>query len=130
MVHCKRRILHWVQSYLSDRIQAVKINNSVSSDVPLSTRVSQGSVLGPLLFLVYILPLRRVINQYAINRHGFADDNQLYSRLSVKNTTIRKHQVQIMEECKAIVRTWMTVNKLKLYDGKTEIMVVPTTSAV
>ena len=68
--------------------------------------------------------------QYAINRHGFADDNQLYSRLSVKNTTIRKHQVQIMEECKAIVRTWMTVNKLKLYDGKNEIMVVPTTSAV
>ena len=130
MVHCKRRILHWVQSYLSDRIQAVKINDSVSSDVPLSTRVSQGSILGPLLFLVYILPLRRVINQYAINRHGFADDNQLYSRLSVKNTTIRKHQVQIMEECKAIVRTWMTVNKLKLYDGKTEIMVVPTTSAV
>ena len=116
--------LRWVQSYLSDRIQAVKINNSVSSDVPLSTGVPQGSVLGPLLFLVYLLPLRRVINQYAINRHGFADDTQLYSRLSVKNTTMRTHQVNIMEECIASVRTWMTVNKLKLNDGKTEIMVV------
>ena len=116
--------LRWVQSYLSDRIQAVKINNSVSSDVPLSTGVPQGSVLGPLLFLVYLLPLRRVINQYAINRHGFADDTQLYSRLSVKITTMRTHQVNIMEECIASVRTWMTVNKLKLNDGKTEIMVV------
>ena len=59
----KETTLRWVQFYLSDRVQAVKINNRVSSDVPLSTGVPQGSVLGPLLFLVYLLPLRRVINQ-------------------------------------------------------------------
>ena len=49
---------------------------------------------------------------------------QLYSRLSVKNTTMRTYQVNIMEECKASVRTWMTVNKLKFNDGETEIMLV------
>ena len=103
--------LQWVQSYRIDRIQAVKINNSVSSDVPLSTGMPQGSVLGPHLFLVYLLPLGRVINQYAINGHGFADDTQLYSRLSVKNATMRTHQVNIMEECPNLDDCKQTQNK-------------------
>jgi hypothetical protein len=111
-VELREAALRWVQCYLSGRTQAVKFNTSVSTNVPLSTVVPQGSVLGPLLFPVYILRLRRVINQYTINRHGFADDIQLYSRLSVKSTVMRTSQINIIEECIASVRTWMTANKL------------------
>lgn len=49
---------------------------------------------------------------------------QLYSRLSVKDTTMRNFQVNTMENCIAFDRSWMTVNKLKLNDAKTEVMVV------
>lgn len=113
-----------MQSYINGRTQAEKINNSVFSDVPLSTGVPQGSVLGPLLFPVYLLPVRRVINKYAINLHGFADVTQLYSRFSVKDPAMRN--------CIATVRSRMIVNKLKLNDAKPEVMVVAssTTSVV
>lgn len=74
-----------VQSHPTGRTHAVKINKSISLDVPLSTGVPKGFVLGPLIFLVY-LQILRVINKYAISRHGFADGTQIYSRRSVKKT--------------------------------------------
>jgi len=116
--------LQWLRSYLTDRKQAVYINNSVSSEVSLATGVPQGSVLGPLLFLIYILPLQRVITRFKVARHGFADDTQLYNRLTLRNQSSWESQVQTMQDCIADVRTWMMVNRLKLNDSKTEVMVV------
>lgn len=85
-----------VQSHLTCRTNAVKINKGISSDVPLSTGVPKGFVLGHHLFLVY-LQILRVINKYAINRHGFTDGTQIYSRRSEKNTAMRNFQVNTME---------------------------------
>ena len=116
--------LSWVRSYLTDRSQAVHIQDSVSKHVPLSIGVPQGSVLGPLLFLVYVLPLRTVIVRHAIDRHGFADDAQLYTRLPRKDIQVRCQVVKRMENCLSEVRQWMTRNKLKLNDGKTECLVI------
>ena len=116
--------LQWMRSYLINRKQAVYINNNISTEVILATGVPQGSVLGPLLFLVYLLPLRRVITPYQGSRHGFADDTQLYSRLTLGNMERCALQVQTMQDCVAKVRLWMMVNKLKLNDSKTEVMVI------
>jgi len=116
--------LEWIRSYLSDRTQAVHINSSVSSEVTLSIGVPQGSVLGPLLFLVYLLPLKRVIARYLVSRHGFADDTQLYNHISVRNISTSAQQVATMQDCLADVRSWMRVNKLKLNDSKTEVMII------
>ena len=116
--------LNWIRSYLTGRTQAVHINSSKSNEVGLSVGVPQGSVLGPLLFLIYLLPLRRIIAAFNILRHGFADDAQLYNRLTLNDTAKCKQQVTNMENCLSKVRRWMRANQLKLNDSKTEVMVV------
>jgi hypothetical protein len=116
--------LNWMRSYITGRTQAVVINDSTSEDKCLKMGVPQGSVLGPLLFLIYILPLRRIIQRHNVNRHGFADDTQLYCRLSLRNSELRSSQVRIMNECIEDIRTWMLDNKLKMNDSKTEVLTI------
>ena len=67
--------LNWFRSYLSNRSQFVTINGKNSETEPMSYGVPQGSVLGPLLFLIYINDLNQSI-KYSTTRH-FADDTNL-----------------------------------------------------
>ena len=54
-------VIHWFESYLSSRSQSVKINESYSSTRNLKTGVPQGSVLGPVLYLLYTAPIADII---------------------------------------------------------------------
>ena len=74
----------WFKSYLSDRTQYVTINNERSEIQTIKYGVPQGSILGPLLFLIYINDLSRSIKNSKI--HHFADDaNLLYASSSLKD---------------------------------------------
>jgi hypothetical protein len=102
----------------------VVINGKFSEMFNLSIGVPQGSVLGPLLFSVYILPLYDVILKHGVNHHGYADDRQLYKHFQMKNTGEYHRALATMEMCIEDVRLWMVQNKLKLNDDKTEFMVI------
>ena len=77
----------WFSSYLQNRLQSVKIEDTFSDKVTLSYGVPQGSVLGPVIFTLYTTPLSAIISSLDINHHLYADDTQIYMSLSVSNAT-------------------------------------------
>ena len=111
--------LNWFKSYLTKRRQFVEINNARSETLINEYGVPQGSVLGPLLFLIYINDLHNATNYSDI--HHFADDtNLLYSSKSLKD--INK---KINFDLKNIVH-WLRANKISLNTSKTEIILFRT----
>ena len=81
--------LKWFDSYITNRSQTVRICNHVSSSTNLSYGVPQGSVLGPILFSLYIQPLSKVIRYHDFQYHSYADDTQIYYSFdpcNLKNT--------------------------------------------
>ena len=68
----------WLQSFISDRQQYVAVDAEQSTPVNCSSGVPQGSVLGPLLFAMYIPPVGNVVAAHSLCYHQYADDTQLY----------------------------------------------------
>ena len=69
----------WIASYLRSRSFFVRIEQSLSSSS--NAGVPQGSMLGPILFAVYVSPIGRLIESFGIEYHGYADDTQLCTAL-------------------------------------------------
>ncbi len=86
----------------------------------MSYGVPQGSVLGPILFILYLLPLGSVIKKHVINFHCYADDVQLY--LSFKPDETNK--MSKFQACLQDIKIWMTRNFLLLNSDKTEVIVL------
>ena len=72
--------LKWVKGFLDNRHQSVIVNGSSSEPIPVSSGVPQGSVLGPLLFLIYINDLHMNVKSKV---RLFADDTALYLTISI-----------------------------------------------
>ena len=102
--------LCWFKSYLSDRFQFVHVNDKASLQTKVNCGVPQGSVLGPILFTLYMLPLGNIIRKHNIHFHCYADDTQLY--LSMRPDEI--NQVVQLQECLRDIKSWMTCNFLLL----------------
>ena len=71
-------LLAWIEDFLKDRIQHVKVNNSESQERPVTSGVPQGSVLGPTLFIFFINDLPSIST---VPTKIFADDTKAYSRI-------------------------------------------------
>ncbi|XP_030601343.1 uncharacterized protein LOC115791283 [Archocentrus centrarchus] len=112
--------LDWFRSYLSDRSFSVAADSFTSSSAALSCGVPQGSVLGPILFTLYLLPLRGILGTFKeVSYHCYADDIQLYISFSPQNVK----KLSILQNCVEAVRNWMAANYLSLNAGKTEVLV-------
>ncbi len=111
----KLYILSLIATTLSDRYHFVYLNGKASQLSPVKYGVPQGSVLGPLLFSLYMLPLGNIIRKYRINFHCYADDTQLYISTRPDETS----KLSKLMECVKNVKDWMTNNFLLLNSYKT-----------
>ena len=111
--------LSWIKSYLESRSMYVRMKQVSSSVQPLETGVPQGSVLGPLLFCLYISPLSRVIRAHGINYHQYTDDTQVYIAVSNSDFQVKLNQ---LETCTASIHSWLQMNGLQLNPNKSEVI--------
>ena len=117
----------WFESYLTGRTQRIQIGDAWSLAKFLLYCVHQGSVLGSLLFLIYILPLHHLILSHGLQVHGYADDTQVYLSISdPANPDTTRQECTRLESCLTDIHLWMSANKLKLNTDKTEVLVVGT----
>ena len=114
-------VLQWSSSYLTDRTHYVSLSNHCSAFTPVHSGVPQGSVLGPMLFTIFIKPLSAIIDSHSIIHHSFADDLQLQMSAPPDRISELLHS---MQSCISDVKAWATANMLILNDNKTELMLI------
>ena len=119
--HIAGNVLQWFKSYLTDRNFSVKIGVSMSDGTIIFYGVPQGSILGPILFLLYISEIESIAKLYGLKIHIFADDMQLYISFQQCDTL---ECISNIEHCLRHIKVWMSTNFLKINESKTQLMII------
>lgn len=114
--------LKFFQSYLSNRTFRVKIKHVKGGKLILIYGVPQGSILGPLLFVLYVSDLPDLVSTYNISLHSYADDSHLY--VGIDPASNYSATITRFHSCLADVQSWMKNNFLKLNVEKTEVLFI------
>ena len=109
-----------LRSYLANREQFVELNDTASKTLHIVTGVPQGSILGPLLFLIYINDFPLSSNFFKFIR--YADDTTLYSQFD--NAEIANHDIEFkINNELSNINDWLKINKLALNIKKSKYMI-------
>jgi hypothetical protein len=110
-------LINWIEAFLSSRIQSVKINGNISDSKPVLSGIPQGSVLGPLLFVIFIndLPLTCGVSS---SMFLFADDAKLYK--CIKNV----NDFTELNQCCKDMFAWTEMWLMKLNIAKCKVLSV------
>ena len=114
-------VLSWLASFLDGRTQQEQVvfNGATSSVERITSGVPQGSVLGPLLFLLYTADVPLIASEFGLGVHCYADDGQLYLSGSAESSGM---SVTVVVDCIAEMDRWMSSNRLKLNTDKTQFI--------
>ena len=104
----KDYVLSWFTSYLINRSFSMCIDNTITEPRHTTHGVPQGSVVGPILFNIYIFPLLYLLDEYPdIHFHSYADDLQLYCNLPDPINNINT-----INKCINDISKWLSNNSL------------------
>ena len=112
-------LLSWICSFLSNRSQYVKVDKSYSSIQPVISGVPQGSVLGPILFVLYVNDIS-TLAPAGVTIKLFADDTKLYTTFS------GSIPVTCLQSCLTAIFDWSQLWQLKLSPSKCNVMHIKT----
>ena len=119
--------LIWIKLYLSERIFSIKIDNHYSSTCKMYYEVPQGSVLRPLLFSLYILPLKNIISNFpSIKYQIFVDNIQFYIEFPVIIKS--SDNVALIDCINMVINCFFLQNSLMLNMNKTQLLNISRTS--
>ena len=113
----------WFKSYLTDRVQCVKYNDELSAERAINIGVPQGSIMGPLLFIIYVNDLPNVVPK--LKSILFADDTTLFS----SGNDIIRVALELNTELDKLAK-WFTSNKLSLNIKKTHYILFSLSSVI
>ena len=114
--------LEWFTSYIKYRLCNDKVGSSTSTLHFITNGVPQGSVLGPILFNIYIAPIFKFVkNHPKIRFHSFADDLQIYTDAQSPNDSDAHTN---LSNCLKDIIEWCNSNSLKLKPGKSQIIFI------
>ena len=108
--------LQWIRSYLSNRKQFVQIKDTRSEFYEIKCGVPQGSILGPLLFILYVNDLQRALKQATSSL--FADDTSIY----YSHSDIKQLEATLNSELQSL-DIWMKSNKLSVNISKSNYLI-------
>lgn len=114
----KGNVHKWFQQYLSNRLQITKIGKATSDPLTNNIGVPQGSILGPLLFIIYLNDINKIECDFM---NLFADDTLISCSGTDLNETVNK-----MNEVLDKINIYVNINKLKLNVKKTKAMILNT----
>ena len=116
------KVLAWLASYLNGRTFAVKIRYIKGRRCLMVYGVPQGSILGPLLFILYIDDISRIAADFDVSSHSYADDVSLYTPFDpFYDFSITSENLQ---KCVEAIEVWMSSNFLKINVDKTEVLFI------
>ena len=113
--------LVWFADYLSNRRQIVHIAENYSPPFPCMCGVPQGSVLGPLLFVLYVRSIQSIVSEFCVKVIQFADDILLYVCGTQKNALSNSLSAAV-----SAISTWLSNRNLILNARKTQVLFLST----
>ena len=116
-------------SYITGRHQAVLIDDFVSTLTPLLFGVAQGSVLWPIVFILYTIPLYKLVRAFGIDCHFFSDDSQIYKIFRILRDRLllgisQEEACCLLAACIRAIKGWAVENWMMLNVGKTDALTV------
>ena len=115
----KGNVLGWIENFLSNRTQEVKVGNKLSKSANVTSGIPQGSVLGPILFVMYINDLPEVVDKDSFV-YLFADDTKLFRRINSD-----QDRIQLQHDINSLIE-WSNKWLLKFHPDKCVSMTINT----